>query len=116
MPVHHRLALRYASYHTDLNSVITTPIVEGLIAELKARNAVVIIDRTQLETGMRAFRADSLANAIPWLTSAPMPGSDLQAVVIQNDAMIQAPLLRFLREDCRPILEEDGYVALEPRH
>lgn len=114
VPVHHRLGLRYASYDTDLNSVTTTDIVERLIGELKDRNAVVIIDRTELDTGKRAFQADALGNAIAWVTSAPMPGSDLQSVIFENDSRIQASLLRFLREGCRPLLELDGFVALEP--
>lgn len=115
VPVHARLGLRYASYHTDLNSVTTADLVDRLIRELRDRNAVVIIDRSELATGRRAFQPDALGNALAWITSAPMPGSDLQSLIIDNDAEIQTALLRFLREETRQLMELDGFVALEPK-
>jgi len=114
VPVHHRLGLRYASYDTDLNSVTTTEVVDRIVEELRERDGVVVIERSRLDTGATTFRPDPLGNAIAWLTSAPMPGSDIQAVVFENDALIQAALIDFLRTECRPILELDGYLALEP--
>lgn len=115
VPVHGRLGLRYASYHTDLNSVTTAEIVDHLIGELKERDAVVIIENSELATGKRAFQRDAIANTLAWITSAPMPGSDLQSVIIDNDSRIQASLLRFLREDSRRLIELDGFIALEPK-
>lgn len=115
VPVYQHFGLRYANYDTDFASARTPDLVSRMSNEVRRSGAYVIIRRSDLDIGGAVPQTDSLWNTVTVVTGAPLPGSDLRALILESDLRIRAPFLEFLRRDYRVIYEQDGVVVLAPR-
>jgi hypothetical protein len=108
LPIYLRYQLKPFLYHPSLTSAFTTRDIEGVIASLKGSDVIVLARRSDLSV------SPPQPFATHWwyyITSSPLPGSQVYNLTLEFQSRLEAPLVHFLNSDYYVRAFEDGEIV-----
>jgi hypothetical protein len=112
LPIYLRYQLKPFLYHPSLTSAFTSEDIAGVIQSLRQSGVTVLARRSDLTA--------SGATPIPthwwyYVTSSPLPGSEVYNLTLEFQARLEAPLVQFLNSEYDVAFEDGEIVGLVRR-